>query len=83
MGAPSEQGEAVTHQRRATLLIVVGSLLLFPSLFSISINEGEVVIPPLVVVGGGILIAGLVKRRRGPLDASEPPTRPDLGSPAK
>ena len=74
----------MTYQRRATLQIVVGSLILFPvSLFYI-VNDGVLTISPLNLVGGGILIAGLVKRGRGPLDASElPPTRPDLRDPAK
>lgn len=41
-------------------------------------------ITPLTIVGGVVLIVGLVKRGRGPLDASDlPPTRPDLTHPAK
>ena len=84
MGAPFEQREAVTYQRRATLLIVVGSLILFPVSLFYLVNDGVLAISPLSLVGGGILIAGLVKRGRGPLDTSDlPPTRPDLRNPAK
>ena len=74
----------MTYQRRATVLIVVGSLLLFPLSFFYLVHDGVLAITPLSLVGGGILIAGLVKRGRGPLDASDlPPSRPDLSDPAK
>ena len=74
----------MTYQRRATLLIVVGSLILFPVSLFYLVHDGVLAISPLSLVGGGLLIAGLVKRGRGPLDASYlPPARPDLRDPAK
>ena len=74
----------MTYQRRATVLIVVGSLILLPLTLFYLVHDGVLAITPLSLVGGGILIAGLVKRGRGPLDASElPPARPDLRNPAK
>jgi hypothetical protein len=55
----------VTYQRRATWLIVVGTLILFPvSLFYV-VHDGVLAITPLSLVGGGLLIGGLVKRGRG------------------
>ena len=84
MGAATTQREAVTYQRRATLLVVVGSLILFPVSLFYLVHDGVLAISPLSLVGGGLLIAGLVKRGRGPLDASDlPPARPDLRDPAK
>lgn len=74
----------MTYQRRATSLIVVGSLLLFPVTLFHLVQDGALAITPLSIVGGAFLIVGLVQRGRGPLDACDlPPTRPDLRSPAK
>jgi hypothetical protein len=74
----------VTYQRRATSLIVVGSLLLFPVSLFYLVHDGVLAITPLSIVGGVFLIVGLVQRGRGPLDASDlPPTRPDLTNSAK
>ena len=74
----------MTYQRRATNLIVIGSLLLFPVSLFYLVQDGVVAITPLSIVGGVLLTVGLVKRGRGPLDASDlPPTRPDLKNPAK
>ena len=80
---PYQRRATLTYQRRATVLIVVGSLLLFPVSLFYLVQDGVLAITPLSLVGGGLLIAGLVKRGRGPLDASDlPRTRPDLRSPA-
>ena len=55
----------MTYQRRATLLIVVGSLLLFPVSLFYLVLDGVLAITPLSIVGGVVLIFGLVKRGRG------------------
>jgi hypothetical protein len=74
----------VTYQRRATSLIVVGSLLLFPVSLIYLVQDGVLAITPLSIVGGVLLTVGLVKRGRGPLDAADlPPHGPDLRDAAK
>ena len=100
VGAPYQRRDTVTHQRRANvpyqrratvsprcraiMLIVVGSLLLFPVSLFYLVQDGVLAITPLTIVGGVVLIVGLAKRGRGPLDASDlPPTRPDLRNPTK
>jgi uncharacterized membrane protein YgdD (TMEM256/DUF423 family) len=66
VGAPSDRRETVTYQRRATAQIVVGSLLLFPVSLFYLVQEGELAITPLSIVGGVVLVVGLVKRGRDP-----------------
>ena len=81
---PPYQRRTLTYQGRAIVLIVVGSLLLFPASLFHLVQDGVLAITPLSIVGSVVLIVGLVKRGRGPLDASDlPPTRPDLRHPAK
>ncbi len=84
VGAPYQRRATVSYQRRAIMLIVVGSLLLFPVSLFYLVQDGVLAITPLTIVGGVVLIVGLLKRGRGPLDASDlPPTRPDLRNPTK
>jgi len=74
----------MTYQRRATVLIVVGSLIVFPVSLFYLVQDGVLAITPLSIVGGVVLIVGLVKRGRGPLDAADrSPTRPDLRHPTE
>jgi hypothetical protein len=74
----------MTYQRRATVLIVVGSLIVFPVSLFYLVQDGVLAITPLSIVGGVVLTVGLVKRGRGPLDASDlPPARPVLRNSAK
>ena len=81
---PDRRRDTMTYQRRATVLIVVGSLIVFPVSLFYLVQDGVLAITPLSIVGGVVLTVGLVKRGRGPLDASDlPPTRPDLRRPTK
>ena len=73
----------MTYQRRGVVQIVIGSLLVFPGLLFSVARDGVLAITPLTIVGSVVLVLvlGLVKRGRGPLDESgEPasPLRPDL-----
>ena len=54
---------------------------MFPGLLFSVARDGVLAITPLTIVGSVVLVLGLVKRGRGPLDESgEPasPLRPDL-----
>ncbi len=73
------------YQRRGTVQIVIGSLFLFPVTMFYLVHYGRLVITPIGIVGCVLLVLGLVKRGRGPLDESSDspaPQRPDLTDPA-
>jgi hypothetical protein len=76
----------VTYQRRGMLQIVIGSILLLPVSLFYLVRDGALVITPIGIVGCVLLVLGLVKRGRGPLDElsdSPSPPRPDLTNPAE
>lgn len=75
----------MTYQRRGMVQIVIGSLLVFPVSLFYLVRDGVLVLTPVSVVGCVLLVLGLVKRGRGPLEESSDspsPPRPDLTDPA-
>jgi hypothetical protein len=71
----------MTYQRRGIVQIVIGSVLVFPGLLFSVARDGVLAITPLTIVGGVVLVIGLAKRGRGPLQESgehASPLRPDL-----
>jgi hypothetical protein len=68
------------------LQIVIGSILLLPVSLFYLVRDGALVITPIGIVGCVLLVLGLVKRGRGPLDElsdSPSPPRPDLTNPSE